>query len=295
MPHFCVGYFSSLLKSTQTIQGPTAVEKIALSGELEEGAALDVLVASYVSKLKETNPSRLILLSHVADGALGAELVLDLQAPTKVPRLSNTTVIVDTPIILSYLDLSSKQECEAAKILTTQLLGAGVKIGAFQHSIEEAEGVLAAIQMARHTGAEAYGPSIPRLSNSVYRAYFDSMKDTIGRKWAMNFEVIQATATHFYKNFSDSDEEALKHEIQRSLFDRLITRERDAKSVAETIRRLGGAHIPVAQISSAKYIFITSIFNQINSKIKDELHRKLEEFGSLTDNLEEINENKHKS
>jgi DNA-directed RNA polymerase subunit K/omega len=32
--------------------------------------------------------------------------------------------------------------------------------------------------------------------------------------------------------------------------------------------------------------------NQINTKIKDELHRKLEEFGSLTDNLEEINENK---
>lgn len=32
--------------------------------------------------------------------------------------------------------------------------------------------------------------------------------------------------------------------------------------------------------------------NQINTKIKDELHRKLEEFGSLTDNLEEISENK---
>jgi DNA-directed RNA polymerase subunit K/omega len=32
--------------------------------------------------------------------------------------------------------------------------------------------------------------------------------------------------------------------------------------------------------------------NQINTKIKDDLHRKLEEFGSLTDNLEEINENK---
>ncbi len=32
--------------------------------------------------------------------------------------------------------------------------------------------------------------------------------------------------------------------------------------------------------------------NQINTKIKDELHRKLEEFGSHTDNLEEINENK---
>ena len=32
--------------------------------------------------------------------------------------------------------------------------------------------------------------------------------------------------------------------------------------------------------------------NQINTRIKDELHRKLEEFGSLNDNLEEINENK---
>jgi DNA-directed RNA polymerase subunit K/omega len=32
--------------------------------------------------------------------------------------------------------------------------------------------------------------------------------------------------------------------------------------------------------------------NQINTKIKDELHRKLEECGSLNDNLEEISENK---
>jgi DNA-directed RNA polymerase subunit K/omega len=31
---------------------------------------------------------------------------------------------------------------------------------------------------------------------------------------------------------------------------------------------------------------------QINAKIKDELHRKLEEFGSHTDTLEEITENK---
>ncbi|MFM2385756.1 MAG: hypothetical protein RL660_513 [Bacteroidota bacterium] len=32
--------------------------------------------------------------------------------------------------------------------------------------------------------------------------------------------------------------------------------------------------------------------NQINTKIKDELHQKLQEFGSHTDNLEEISENK---
>lgn len=32
--------------------------------------------------------------------------------------------------------------------------------------------------------------------------------------------------------------------------------------------------------------------NQINSKLKEELHRKLEEFASATDNLEEIFENR---
>jgi hypothetical protein len=32
--------------------------------------------------------------------------------------------------------------------------------------------------------------------------------------------------------------------------------------------------------------------NQINTIIKDELHKKLQEFGSMTDNLEEISENK---
>ncbi|MES2191545.1 MAG: hypothetical protein V4454_15605 [Pseudomonadota bacterium] len=260
-------------KPAQTIQGPAAVEKIVLSKELAEGAAIDVLVASYVSKLQETNPSRLILLSHVADGALGAELVLDLQAPSKVPRLSNTTVILDTPIILSYLDLSSKQEFEAAKIFVAQLLGAGVKIAAFRHSIEEAEGVLSAIQMARHTGADAYGPSIPRLANSVYRAYFDSMKNNVGIKWTSKFEVIQETAGHYYKNFTAEDEELLTHEIKRSLLDRLITRERDAKSVAETLRRLGGAHIPVGQIDSCKYIFITPN-RPLQEKIATFLKRK---------------------
>ena len=244
-------------KAALTLQGPKAAEKIALSGELAEGAALDVLVASYVSNLNETNPARLVLLTQVADGALGAELVLDLQAPANVPKLSSTTVIVDTPIILSFLDLSSKQEYEAAKVLISQLLESGVKIAAFRHSIEEAEGVLAAIQMARHTGADAYGPSIPRMRNSVYRAYFDSMKNNISSKWTKEFEVIEEAATHFYKNFTAEDEVRLTHEIQRNLYDRLITRERDAKSVAETIRRLGGAHVPNSQISSCKFIFVT--------------------------------------
>ncbi len=239
-----------------TIQGPSAKEKKALSEQLAQGAAIDVLVAAYVSNLKEINPLRLALLARVADGALGAELVLDLQAPSSVPRLTNTTVVVDTPILLSYLDLSSRQDYEAAQKLIKQVTAAGAKVVAFQHSIEEAEGVLSAIQSARNFG-DAYGPTIPRLANSIFRAFFESMIHRIGSTWQQKFEVIQETATHYYKNFSAQEEEDLTHEIQLSLLDRRLTRERDAKSVAETMRRLGGAHIPISQVAACKYIFVT--------------------------------------
>lgn len=241
------------------IVGPAAREQIALSTELADQAALDSLVASYIAWLQEHQPTRLSLLAKVADGALAAELVFDLQAPTSVSRLTNTTVVVDTPLILSYLDLSSIQDTVDAKKLFNQILETGAKVAAYQHSIEEAEGILRAIQNARGSG-DAYGPSVHRLSNSTFRAYFDSMIGSISRIWTQTnkFEVIPEAATHFHKNFTQIDEEGIAAAIRLNMYDRVLTRERDAKSVAETMRRLGGAHIPVSRIVTCKYIFATS-------------------------------------
>jgi hypothetical protein len=241
------------------ILGPAAREQIALSDELAEPAAIDALVASYISWLKEHEPERLKLLAKVADGALAAELVFDLQAPTAVSRLTSTTIVVDSPLILSFLDLSSSQDTTDAKRLFAQIKESGAKIAAYQHSIEEAEGVLRAIQSAR-SGGDPYGPSVHRLSNSVYRAYFDSMIGSITRVWTQNYnlEVIPEAATHFYKNFSQIEEEDLVAAIRLNAFDRVLTRERDAKSVAETIRRLGGAHVPIGNVASCRFIFTTT-------------------------------------
>lgn len=242
-----------------TIVGREQKERIDLSQNLAQGAAIDVLVASYISKLHSLNPDRLDLLSKVADGALGIELVLDLQAPYAVARLSNTTAVIDTPLLLQHLDLSSVAEWKAARTLISQLQQAGATIAAFQHTIEEAEGVLSAIQSARHTGVP-YGPTVGRIANSVYRAYFESMINRISSTWVNkeHFELIQKAANHFYKNFSNEDEQALTHELMLSLEDRVLTREKDAKSVAEIIRRLGGAHIPADQIANCPYIFVTN-------------------------------------
>lgn len=238
--------------------GPSTKDQISLSENLQRDASLDAIVASYVIGLQVTGGDRLALLAKVADGALAAELVLDLRAPHSVPRLTNTTVVIDTPLILSLLDLSSSQDKEDAKRLLSSVTEAGAKIAAFHHSIEEAEGVLVATNNARGFG-EAYGPAIARLSNSRYRAYYESMTGKIASTWQQkhHFEIVQETATHFYKNFSGDDEEALTAHLRFSLADRLLTRERDAKSVAETIRRLGGIRISINNIASCRMIFVT--------------------------------------
>lgn len=242
-----------------TIVGPSVREQIALREELADQAMLDALVASYIAFLQEHHPARLGLLAKVADGALAAELVFDLQAPTSVSRLTNTTVVVDTPLILSYLDLSSQQDTDDARKLIDQIRETGAKVAAYQHSIEEAEGVLKAIQAARSHGAP-YGPSVHRLSNTTFRAYFESMIGSIRRKWTQTygFDVISEASGHFHVNFTESDEAELIGAIRLSMYDRVITRERDAKSVAETMRRLGGSHVSLSRIDSCPYIFATS-------------------------------------
>lgn len=241
-----------------TIIGPAKKEQIALSNQLAQSATMDALVAAYIAGLQEKNPDQLEKLAQVADGALGVELVLDLQAPTSVPRLVSTTVMVDTPILLSFLDLSSALDTIDTKKLFSQIQAAGPKIAAFQHSIEEAEGVLSAIQLARSAG-EAYGPSVARLSNSRYRAYFESMRGRIATTWLANqLEIVQETAGQYYKNFSQTEEDELIRRIQLNPLDRRLTRERDAKSIAEIMRRLAGGHIPITSISSCRFIFVTT-------------------------------------
>ncbi|SHH70292.1 hypothetical protein [Massilia sp. CF038] len=246
-------------QGTTTLLGPAAKEARALSQQLSSEAALDALVASYIGHLQAKNADWLKVLSEVADGALGLELVLDLQAPTSVPRLTSTTAVIDTPILLSYLDLSSKQQHDAAVSLIEQLSQSGMKIAAFQHSIEEAESVLHAIDTARQLG-HAYGPTVARMSSPTYRAFFETMRGRIAHSWQQkhNFELIQETAVQFYKNFTEEDEVELIRRIRTNIVDRYLTSERDAKSVAETMRRLGGSHTSIGNIASCKYVFVTS-------------------------------------
>jgi DNA-directed RNA polymerase subunit K/omega len=58
----------------------------------------------------------------------------------------------------------------------------------------------------------------------------------------------------------------------------------EARQLADIAGKTGNLYKSIAIMSKRA--------NQIHAKTKDELTKKLEEFGSLTDNLEEISENK---
>lgn len=247
------------LDSANKVVGPTAKQNQELDREISEDARIDVLVASYISEVITPNSDRLDLISRVADGALGAELVFDLQAPKQIADLSKVVVILDTPLILSLLDLSSHQSREYVEKLVASITRVGAKLTVFRHSVEEAEGVLTAVKNGLLYG-DAYGPTADRMRSSSYRAFFETMIGKIGSRLIeqKGFEILTPCATHFYQHFTSEDEEQLTARLHFSLLDKRIARERDALSVAETMRRRAGGHAPSHRLDACRFLFITS-------------------------------------
>ncbi|WP_375592008.1 hypothetical protein [Chitiniphilus eburneus] len=248
-----------------TILGATAKEDQEIEKLVSIDSKLDVLVAAFISHLSEDDQEAFDLIVKVGEGALAAQLVLDLQAPSLSKRLDDVTIILDTPILLSLLNLSSVQQVEYARLLKEQIIRSGAKIGAFTHSIEEAEGVLHAIKTGILFGS-AYGPTASRLRNPAYRAYVESMEGFVRQRLSEhNITIIERAANIRYQHFSGELEEELTQEIQFSLIDKRLARERDALSVAETIRYRNGAYIKIQDIPACQYLFLTT-----NSKLQSQ-------------------------
>jgi len=242
---------------TKIILGPSAKEDIEVEGMVSKDARLDVLVAAFVNHVADTDKPTLELLVKVAEGALGAELVFDLQAPNVKSDLSKVTVILDTPIILSLLDLSDHQQHTYALELTSRITETKASMAVFSHSIKEAEGVLFAVRKGIMAHGQAYGPTAYRLSDSAYRTYFETMIGAVETRLAER-GIPTLGSTQRYQYFTGDEEEELAQSLRFHLLEKRIARERDASSVAETMRLRAGAHVPLEKIESCRYLFVTS-------------------------------------
>lgn len=241
-----------------TISGPTSKEDSEIEQIILNDSKLDILVAGFVKYIAEQDPGSLGLLIKVAEGALGAELVFDLQAPKIKSDLSKVTVVLDTPILLSLLDLSDRQHQQYAQEIIDQIVRSKAIPAVFRHSIEEAEGVLAAVKNGVRFGL-AYGPTADRLRDRTYLTFFETMIGAIERRLTeRGIKVIEPAGQNSQQFFTGVQENDLVSRLRFHLLEKRLARERDAQSVAETIRLRAGAHVPLEQIEASKYLFLTS-------------------------------------
>src|SRR5207249_3956402 len=90
--------------------------------------------------------------------------------------------------------------------------------------------------------------------------YFETMFGAVERRLVEEhgFRILEPTKQATFAHFTKDDEEALTRQLHFHLLDKRLARERDASSVAETLRLRGGAHVPVERIDACKVVFLTS-------------------------------------
>lgn len=241
-----------------TILGPTAKEDRDIEDLVVSESKLDVLVASFVNDVCASDQTALELLVKVAEGALGAELVFDLQAPQITSDLSKVTIILDSPILLSLLDLSDQQHRRYANDLVQQIRRSGATVAAFRHSIEEAEGVLGAVKTNAHFG-NAYGPTAERMRDRAYVAFFETMVGAVeARLIDQGIKIIEPTGAAQQKYFVAALEDELTSRLRFHLLEKRLARERDARSLAEVIRLRAGVSVSMDKVQACRYLFVTS-------------------------------------
>jgi hypothetical protein len=222
--------------------------------------ALDVVCAEFaLQKMGEGEQSAEFLLRMVS-GALIAEVVLTLQTPSSGELLEKLSVIVDGPLILDYLDLSSPELRDYAKDLFEIIKKAGLRRVVFKHTVDEIKGTVQGPLKALQRGEEPFGPLGIRLRTNVqHAAYARAIHDDLENKLIeIGFEVMDANdylLEDRFKFCTPQIEESLRNNIGSVMFN-LERRIRDALSVA-TVLRLRGELQRKTSIAGTEWILIT--------------------------------------
>lgn len=205
--------------------------------------ALDVICAEFaLQKMDEGNESAKLLLRMVS-GALIAEVVLTLQTPSSGDLLGKLAVIVDGPLILDFLDLSTPELRDYATDLFDLVNKAGLRRVVFKHTLEEIKGTVQGPLKALQRGEEPFGPLGTRIrTDAQHAAYARAIHDNLeGKLLEIGFHVIDADECASNENLqfcSLATEESLRNNIGPVMFN-LERRIRDARSVASVLRLRG--------------------------------------------------------
>lgn len=237
-----------------------AVKKPAEQTEWERTnaarAKIDVLCAAFIVNAYHNNQSLYAMLMQIASGALVSEVILNLQDPGQTGSLEGLTVILDTPFLMSALNLSSEEAHSFAIEICNQLREKGAQLAAFSHSVDELKDNLKAV-IGNVRGGTGFGATARRLSGAAFASYAAAVLENPELRLKQEHVriAVAPTSQDFFQFFSGEDQQKVMESF--GFFANRLAQERDAESIAATIRLRRGKRVKMGRFASAGYIFVT--------------------------------------
>lgn len=260
-----MNFVSILLKPDRSKEDSRGVKTLAVKKPAEQTeweqtnaarAKIDVLCAAFIVNAYHNNPGLYAMLMQIASGALVSEVILNLQDPGQTGSLEGLTVILDTPFLMSALDLSSEEAHSFAFEICNQLREKGAQLAAFSHSVDELKDNLKAV-IGNVRGGTGFGATARRLNSNAFSSYAAAvLANPELRLKQENVRIIKApTSQDFFQFFSGEDQQKVMASF--GLFANRLAQERDAESISSTIRLRRGKRVKMGRFASAGYIFVT--------------------------------------
>ena len=142
---------------------PSAPDTVEHNDKMLEEHMIQFACCEYTDMLRETDPEKFMTLGKIIRGALIAEAIISIRRPASPDLLQQVTVIIDGPLLLDKLDLSSSEAKRYANDLFDLMNRSKVQKCVFQHSIEEMERTLSTT-LAAVRDCSGYGPLALKVS-----------------------------------------------------------------------------------------------------------------------------------
>jgi hypothetical protein len=226
------------------------------SESLKESFRLNTLCASFVLYTYNTNQRLYDLIVNIVSGAIVAEMVLNFQQPDTNANLSQVTFVLDTPLLMAYMDLTSEKEHLFAKTLADDMISKGAKLAVFEHSIDELTDNLKAVKK-QHAEKTSFGETARRLTQRNFISYFDQIRQNphiMLKKLDMKI-LSDINSTVSRKHFSSEDEESLYGDL--GTYNNENAQKRDASSISQIMRHRNGLVTKQSEFYRCRYIFVT--------------------------------------
>ena len=259
-PEFASIFTRAAEDKTKRLRGMLGISGLEVAPKSD--AYLDFLVAQFLLEAAQKAPDVFFAISQISYGSLLADAVAGLALPDVTDggvSHEDFFVVLDGPIVLDLLNLNSREHMIYAEGLLDIIRRSGIRVGVFEHSLEEMKHTIDAT-LASDARGEGFGPMAHRFrTEQGQRAYAALVRDSL-RKRVGDLGIEFLVAEHYrspayFKFFPEQRVDDVRNSIG-DLHAHVDARARDAESVA-AVARMKGARGNAESIFDSVAIFVT--------------------------------------